>query len=275
MPKIKVDHVISFSSEDPVHVANNVLSSDPAKKWKCKEAGERSATLVLQLEKATVISGVDIGNENSAYIEILVTRSETMDDYKVLLVMSSFMTPLEARQSTNVNKKNNSDNDEKKPLNRSRNELLYNKDEEEPNEKIDKIIEKKQNEVKEKKAKEVKIDKKTASPKPKNSGESTESEDEIWEEEKKESEDVSTDEEGYDDTKMQKRIEEIQAKQKEKEMKNTFSQETDEESEQPSENNEVSNNLPDFLDYKTFFIDETLDEDISKMLERYIIAYKG
>ncbi|KAI4462474.1 dna-repair protein xrcc1 [Holotrichia oblita] len=104
MPKIKIEKVISFSSEDPVHVANNILSSDPIKKWKCQTAGEKSANLVLQLEEAAVISNIDIGNENSAYIEVLVSRSGSTDDFKVFLVMSSFMSPLEARQSTNMNK---------------------------------------------------------------------------------------------------------------------------------------------------------------------------
>ncbi|KAJ8913467.1 hypothetical protein NQ315_013847 [Exocentrus adspersus] len=104
MPKLKIDHIISFSSEDAVHVANNILTSDSSKKWKCQTAGEKNAVVVLQLEKASVISGIDIGNEHSAYVEVLVSRSGTTEDYKVLLVASSFMTPLEARQSQNVNK---------------------------------------------------------------------------------------------------------------------------------------------------------------------------
>lgn len=66
--------------------------------------GEKNAVVVLQLEKACIISGIDIGNEHSAYVEILVSRSGTNDDYRVLLVTSSFMTPLESRQSQNVNK---------------------------------------------------------------------------------------------------------------------------------------------------------------------------
>ncbi|XP_018579440.1 DNA repair protein XRCC1 [Anoplophora glabripennis] len=104
MPKIKIDHIISFSSEDSVHVASNILSSDTSKKWKCQTPGEKNAVVVLQLEKASLISGIDIGNEHSAYVEILVSRSGTNDEYKVLLVTSSFMTPIEARQSQNVNK---------------------------------------------------------------------------------------------------------------------------------------------------------------------------
>ncbi|EFA01797.1 DNA repair protein XRCC1 [Tribolium castaneum] len=501
MPKIKLDHVVSFSSEDSVHVANNVLNSDPAKKWKCKDAGERSATIVLQLEKASLISALDIGNENSAYIEVLVSRSGTTDDFKVLLVMSSFMTPLEARQGTNPNKvrmftqehlskpeceqkwdrvkivctqpfnrhvqyglsfitfhtpgdkpngtpvqttigkftlrpdspdnltsgslfarrqefqkeplsvaaaireassspvtkpklkinntsQSNNNNKDHKPVPRNRNEILYNKDEEEPHEKIDKIIEKKAKE-------ETKT--KNFSPKPKDSGETSkrkhesskkespkkkikvekrrkpfsellrgvtlvisgiqnpdrgnlrtmalemgakykpdwdnscthlicaftntpkfnqvkgkgkivkrnwieechsqrkrlpwrrfcldkkdakepESEDEIWEEIEQKIEEDSTDDEGFDDTKMQKRIEEIQAKQKEKSREketNSFSQDTDEETIQSKPGDEIADKLPGFLDFKTFFIDECLDEDVAKTLERYIIAYNG
>ncbi|XP_018334620.1 DNA repair protein XRCC1 [Agrilus planipennis] len=104
MPKIKISHIVSFSSEDPVHCANNLLSSDPSMKWKCLNPGEKSASVVLQLEKACVISSIDIGNEHSAYVEILGGRSSSNDTYKILLVMSTFMTPLESKQSHNINK---------------------------------------------------------------------------------------------------------------------------------------------------------------------------
>ncbi|KRT80963.1 hypothetical protein AMK59_6305 [Oryctes borbonicus] len=104
MPKIKIEKVVSFSSEDPVHLANNILSNDPSKKWKCQTAGAKAANLVLQLEEAAIISSIDIGNEHSAYVEVLVSRSCSNEGFKVLLVMSSFMSPLESRQSTNINK---------------------------------------------------------------------------------------------------------------------------------------------------------------------------
>lgn len=87
-----------------VHVANNLLNNDPAKKWKCQTSGEKQASVVLQLEKPCIISHIDIGNENSAYVEVLVNRSTSTDSYKGLLVMSAFMTAFECRQSTNVNK---------------------------------------------------------------------------------------------------------------------------------------------------------------------------
>uniref|UniRef100_A0A6P7FQT3 DNA repair protein XRCC1 isoform X1 n=2 Tax=Diabrotica virgifera virgifera TaxID=50390 RepID=A0A6P7FQT3_DIAVI len=104
MPSIKIDHVVSFSSEDPVHNASNILSTDTSKKWKCQTSGEKQAIVVLQLEKASQITAIDIGNEHSAYVEVLVSRSGNNDDFKVLLVTSAFMTPLESRQSQNINK---------------------------------------------------------------------------------------------------------------------------------------------------------------------------
>ncbi|KAL3276299.1 hypothetical protein HHI36_024197 [Cryptolaemus montrouzieri] len=104
MPILKVERVISFSSEDEVHTADNILGNNTSRKWKCKTPGEKNAVLFLQLEKASKITGIDIGNEHSAYIEVLVSRSGNDDDYKTLLVMSTFMSAIESRQSTNINR---------------------------------------------------------------------------------------------------------------------------------------------------------------------------
>ncbi|KAL1506397.1 hypothetical protein ABEB36_005768 [Hypothenemus hampei] len=104
MPQVKIERIVSFTSEDTVHTASNILSTDISKKWKCKTAGEKCASVVLQLDQPYVITGIDIGNEHSAYVEVLVARSSAPDDFQVFLVMSSFMTPLESRQSQNVNK---------------------------------------------------------------------------------------------------------------------------------------------------------------------------
>ncbi|GLV31338.1 XRCC1 [Carabus blaptoides fortunei] len=105
MPKIKLEHVVSCSSEDSVHVASNLLNNDTSKKWKSKECGESSVTVIFQLEKACKISGIDIGNENSSFVEVLVGRSSSQEsDYQIILAMSSFMTPMEARNLTNSNR---------------------------------------------------------------------------------------------------------------------------------------------------------------------------
>lgn len=105
MPVIKIQHVVSFSSEDKVHKAENLLKSETYRKWKCATAGEKQASVILQLEKASVISSIDIGNESSAFIEVLVSRSsDTTPDFQVLLVASSFMSPMDCRQNTNLNR---------------------------------------------------------------------------------------------------------------------------------------------------------------------------
>ncbi|KAH1018965.1 hypothetical protein HUJ05_006635 [Dendroctonus ponderosae] len=95
---------IMCESQQINHVASNIISKDTTKKWKCKTAGEQSASVVLQLDQPYIINGIDIGNENSGYVEVLVSRASTPEDFKVLLVMSSFMSPLDARQTQNVNK---------------------------------------------------------------------------------------------------------------------------------------------------------------------------
>lgn len=62
----------------------NLINADK-KTWKCKNVGEKHASVILQLEKETIINSIDIGNGNSAFIEVLVGRSSTPDeDFEVL-----------------------------------------------------------------------------------------------------------------------------------------------------------------------------------------------
>ncbi|XP_071441192.1 DNA repair protein XRCC1 isoform X2 [Hetaerina americana] len=105
MPKVKVSHIVSFSSEDLKFPASNLLRSENYRKWKCKDPGEKEGSVILQLEKAENITSIDIGNESSAFVEILVGRSsQPSEDFKVLLLTSSFMTPMESRNMTNTNR---------------------------------------------------------------------------------------------------------------------------------------------------------------------------
>ncbi|XP_074652454.1 DNA repair protein XRCC1-like [Tubulanus polymorphus] len=105
MPEVKFQHVVSFSSEDKNNPAENLLKPGGFRKWKTAGVGEKNATVVLQFEKSTKIQSLDIGNESSAFIEILVGRSSaTESDYKVLLVASAFMNPLESRSNQNLNR---------------------------------------------------------------------------------------------------------------------------------------------------------------------------
>lgn len=105
MPEIKFKHLLSCSSEDKVHKAENLLNPAMYRKWKCATPGEKRASVILQFEKASEIHSIDIGNESSAFVEILVGKSSvTAHDYQVLLAASSFMSPLESRNDTKNNR---------------------------------------------------------------------------------------------------------------------------------------------------------------------------
>lgn len=72
------------------------------KKWKCKEAGEKSCFVVLKLDQPRVISGIDIGNERSGFIEVFVGNSkQDPPDFKEILLATSFMTIIEAKNGNN------------------------------------------------------------------------------------------------------------------------------------------------------------------------------
>ncbi|XP_077965792.1 DNA repair protein XRCC1-like [Styela clava] len=104
MPVVKIKHIVSFSSEETPHKADNLLNEDSSRKWKCA-AGEKQACIVFQLEKSTQLSSIDIANEGSAFIEVLVGRSSNDNvQYQVILVASSFMSPQESRQGSPPNR---------------------------------------------------------------------------------------------------------------------------------------------------------------------------
>ncbi|XP_061633115.1 DNA repair protein XRCC1 isoform X1 [Phyllopteryx taeniolatus] len=106
MPEIKLQHVVSCSTEDNTHKADNLLSSDTYRKWKAARAGEKQTSVILQFEKEEQVHSIDIGNEGSAFVEVLVGNSSATreQDYEVLLVTSSFMTPTESRNGTNMSR---------------------------------------------------------------------------------------------------------------------------------------------------------------------------
>ncbi|KAM9852294.1 DNA repair protein XRCC1 [Aulostomus maculatus] len=106
MPEIKLQHVVSCSTEDSTHKAENLLSSDTYRKWKAAKTGEKQTSVILQFEKEEQVHSIDIGNEGSAFVEVLVGNSSAVrdQDYEVLLVTSSFMSPTESRNGTNMNR---------------------------------------------------------------------------------------------------------------------------------------------------------------------------
>ncbi|KAK6173680.1 hypothetical protein SNE40_017088 [Patella caerulea] len=105
MPEIKLQHVVSCSSEDKNNPAENLLKPDGTHKWKSATSGLKQVTVVLQFEKSSQIHSVDIGNDGAAFVEILVGKStaSTDQEYQVILVASTFMTPIESRNGNNRN----------------------------------------------------------------------------------------------------------------------------------------------------------------------------
>ncbi|XP_067316942.1 DNA repair protein XRCC1-like [Anolis sagrei] len=106
MPEIGIRHVASASSSDPTHCAENLLKADTYRKWKAAQAGEKQISVILQFEKEEQIHSIDIGNEGSAFVEVLAgsSASPSEQSYEVLLVTSSFMSPSESKNGTNLNR---------------------------------------------------------------------------------------------------------------------------------------------------------------------------
>uniref|UniRef100_A0A8C8SRT8 DNA repair protein XRCC1 n=1 Tax=Pelusios castaneus TaxID=367368 RepID=A0A8C8SRT8_9SAUR len=106
MPEIEIRHVVSASSADPTHCAENLLKSDTYRKWKAAQVGEKQLSVILQFEKEERIHSIDVGNEGSAFVEVLAgsSASPSEQDYEVLLVTSSFMSPSESKAGTNLNR---------------------------------------------------------------------------------------------------------------------------------------------------------------------------
>ena len=92
---VRLQKIVSFSSEDPLFPASNLLSHGT---WRCKEEGEKAPWVMFQLEKLSTINNIRIGSSGSAFIEVQVGRQgEDLSQMRVLLVASSFMSVNEAR----------------------------------------------------------------------------------------------------------------------------------------------------------------------------------
>ncbi|XP_059817391.1 DNA repair protein XRCC1 isoform X3 [Hypanus sabinus] len=74
--------------------------------WREAELSHPPGTSVLEFEKAELIHSIDIGNEGSAFVEVLVGNSTSAceQDFEVILVSSFFMSPTESRSGTNLNR---------------------------------------------------------------------------------------------------------------------------------------------------------------------------
>ncbi|XP_023261632.1 DNA repair protein XRCC1 [Seriola lalandi dorsalis] len=107
MPEIKIKHVVSCSTEDTTHKADNLLSSDTYRKWKAARPGEKQTSVILQVCfcNSTPTCVVSWGKYfYSGYVLVGNSSAVRDQDYEVLLVMSSFMSPTESRNGTNMNR---------------------------------------------------------------------------------------------------------------------------------------------------------------------------
>ncbi|KAI8520364.1 xrcc1 N terminal domain [Branchiostoma belcheri] len=106
MAPVVVKCVVSYSSQDPVHKLDNLLTAQGGnwKRWLCA-SDDRSGVMEaeLQLDRAYHIGYVDIGNCGSAYMELLVGRSSwpRSREYVTLLPATMFMNPMESRAGKN------------------------------------------------------------------------------------------------------------------------------------------------------------------------------
>lgn len=104
MPIANLKSVFGVSSEDSAHPASNLLTNTN-KKWKCESPAPSTVFVIFQFDKPTKITGIDIGNEHSAFIEAFVGKNGwNTDNYQQILLATSFMSAPDSRSSTSPNR---------------------------------------------------------------------------------------------------------------------------------------------------------------------------
>ncbi|KAM6342062.1 protein XNDC1N [Podargus strigoides] len=104
MAPVKISHVVSFSSQDPKYPVENLLREDNLHPWLgCPQDRSRQLRVELQLERASPIGYVDIGNCGCAFLQMEVGRSSWPLDrpYLTLVPSVALMTPADARRDQN------------------------------------------------------------------------------------------------------------------------------------------------------------------------------
>nr|XP_013797432.1 PREDICTED: DNA repair protein XRCC1 [Apteryx mantelli mantelli] len=104
MAPVKISHVVSFSSQDPRHPAENLLRDDGLRPWlSCPHDRSGQLKVELQLERASAIGYVDVGNCGCAFLQVDVGRSSWPLErpYATLLPSVALMTPADAKLGRN------------------------------------------------------------------------------------------------------------------------------------------------------------------------------
>ncbi|XP_060119758.1 protein XNDC1N [Heteronotia binoei] len=104
MAPVKIKHVVSFTSQDPKDPVDNLLLEESPRPWlSCPHDRSRVLKAELQLEQASHIGYVDIGNCGSAFLQIDVGRSSWTAGQKYLTLLPSvtLMNPADAKLDKN------------------------------------------------------------------------------------------------------------------------------------------------------------------------------
>ncbi|NXK15320.1 XRCC1 protein, partial [Herpetotheres cachinnans] len=104
MAPVKISYVVSFSSQDPKYPVENLLLEDSLRPWlSCPQDRSRQLRVELQLERASPIGYVDVGNCGCAFLQIEVGRSSWPLDrpYLTLVPSVTLMTPADSRLDQN------------------------------------------------------------------------------------------------------------------------------------------------------------------------------
>ncbi|KAM3656036.1 DNA repair protein XRCC1-like [Ammospiza maritima maritima] len=96
MAEIPFTRVVSVTSADPRHPAENLLRPDDGGKWRGATAGEKQLSVVLELGDTRPIHSLHIGNDGAAFVEVLLGCSAG-GEFQVLLPSSALMSPSESR----------------------------------------------------------------------------------------------------------------------------------------------------------------------------------
>ncbi|NXI91232.1 TRPC2 protein, partial [Psophia crepitans] len=104
MAPVKISYVVSFSSQDPKYPVENLLREDGLRPWLgCPQDRSRQLRVELQLERASSIGYVDVGNCGCAFLQIEVGRSSWPLDrpYLTLVPSVALMTPADSKLDQN------------------------------------------------------------------------------------------------------------------------------------------------------------------------------
>ncbi|XP_050794401.1 protein XNDC1N isoform X2 [Gopherus flavomarginatus] len=104
MAPVKINHVVSFTSQDPRYPVENLLRDDGIHPWLSSlQDRSRQLKVELQLERASSIGYIDIGNCGCAFVQVDVGRSfwPLEQPYVTMVPSTTLMTPADSKLDRN------------------------------------------------------------------------------------------------------------------------------------------------------------------------------